>query len=175
MTKPLQNGIIAGLVGVILSYVLYMINYVYLFSFGRSIAVFIIVLLFMIFSAKHTKKELGGYISLQEALKAAWIPGIIAVVLLAIFMFLMFNVIDPSLVDKMTAFVMEKMEKIMELIGGNEEAMESVEKELSKAKNKYSIGNVLLSAATSTILHFIPAIIIASILKKENPETQLAS
>lgn len=167
----IQNGLIAGVLGIILQMLFYFLGGGMLFKWWTPWLVFFIVLFFMITSANQAKKMNGGYISLKEALQQSWVTALIAIVLLSVFKYLLFNVIDPGLVDQQLEAVMEQTEKFAGMFGGGDVDFDDLEDQMRK-NIEITLPKLLLGILISMILHFIPAIIIAAIVKKKRPETE---
>ena len=173
-TNPsIQNGIIAGVAGIILQMLLYFIQPKLLFNIAPWL-VFIVVLVFMVQSANQLKKMNGGYLSLKEGLQQSWVTAILAIVILAIFKFLLYNVIDPGLTEKQLQVAIEQTEKITELFGGGDVDFDEME-DMMRDQMKLTLPKLLLGILVSIILHFIPAIIIAGITKNKKEEAEIVS
>jgi hypothetical protein len=106
----LMNGLILGLVGIVYSLLVYFLN----LSFNKAqgyvfIIVQIAVLFFLVKSYRDNYKN--GMIKYSEALGAGIIICLYYAILMAIFTYLLYTVIDKGLLDKQLAFTEEMMQK----------------------------------------------------------------
>jgi uncharacterized membrane protein YvlD (DUF360 family) len=106
----LINGLILGLVGVVYSLVVYFLN----LSFNKAqtyvfLLVQIAVLFFLVKSYRDNYKN--GMMTYGEALGASIIICLYYAIIMAIFTYLLYTVIDKSLLDKQLAFAEEMMQK----------------------------------------------------------------
>jgi len=106
----LINGLILGLVGVVYSLVVYFLN----LSFNKAqtyvfLLVQIAVLFFLVKSYRDSYKN--GMMTYGEALGASIIICLYYAIIMAIFTYLLYTVIDKGLLDKQLAFAEEMMQK----------------------------------------------------------------
>ena len=106
----LINGLILGLVGVVYSLVVYFLN----LSFNKAqgyvfMLVQIAVLFFLVKSYRDNFKH--GMMTYGEALGAGVIICLYYAIIMAIFTYLLYTVIDKGLLDKQLAFAEEMMQK----------------------------------------------------------------
>jgi uncharacterized membrane protein YvlD (DUF360 family) len=106
----LINGLILGLVGVVYSLVVYFLN----LSFNKAqtyvfLLVQIAVLFFLVKSYRDNYKN--GMMTYGEALGASIIICLYYAIIMAIFTYLLYTVIDKGLLDKQLAFAEEMMQK----------------------------------------------------------------
>jgi hypothetical protein len=106
----LMNGLILGLVGIVYSLLVYFLN----LSFNKAqsyvfMIVQIAVLFFLVKSYRDNYKN--GMITYGEALGAGIIICLYYAIIMAIFTYLLYTVIDKGLLDKQLAFTEEMMQK----------------------------------------------------------------
>jgi len=106
----LTNGLILALIGIVYSLVMYFFD----LSFNKLqgwmfMLIQIIVLYFLLKSYRDNYKH--GYLSYNQALGAGLIIFLYYSIVMAIFTYLLFTVIDPDLLDKQLAFAEEEMLK----------------------------------------------------------------
>jgi hypothetical protein len=105
-----MNGLILGLVGIVYSLVVYFLN----LSFNKAqgyvfMLVQIAVLFFLVKSYRDNFKH--GMITYGEALGAGVIICLYYAIIMAIFTYILYTVIDTGLLDKQLAFTEEMMQK----------------------------------------------------------------
>jgi len=106
----LMNGLILGLAGIVYSLLVYFLN----LSFNKAqgyvfILVQIAVLFFLVKSYRDNYKN--GMITYGEALGASIIICLYYAIIMAIFTYILYTVIDTGLLDKQLAFTEEMMQK----------------------------------------------------------------
>lgn len=171
MDNPaIKNGLFLGF-GIILLYlVLYFISPDALINFS-SWAAFILYIYFMYRSAVEERALNGNVLSFGDALKASFLTYVIGALIAVLFSYVLYNFIDPGLVDIAQEKVAEAMEKMSGLLG--EEAQEEMEAALEESMDKmnYSLPTLLQGYVFSLIFGFIIALIIAAITKRnDNPQ-----
>jgi hypothetical protein len=106
----LTNGLILGLIGIVYSLVIYFLD----LSFNKAqgwifMLVQIVVLFFLIKS--YRDNHMHGMITYGQALGAGVIICLYYAVIMAVFSYILYTVIDTGLIDKQLAFAEEGMIK----------------------------------------------------------------
>lgn len=106
----LVNGVILGLIGVVYSLLMYFLD----LTFARWqawvwIVMQIVVLYFLVKSYRDTYRH--GLLTFGQALGAGMVISLYNAIIAAIFMYLLYTVIDTNLMDKQLAFTEELMQK----------------------------------------------------------------
>ncbi|HOB85296.1 MAG TPA: DUF4199 domain-containing protein [Bacteroidales bacterium] len=159
----LTNGVIFALIGIVYSLVIYFLD----LSFNKVqgyifLVVQIIVLYFLVKSYRDNYRY--GNITFGQALGAGVIIFLYYAIIMAIFTYLLYAVIDPDLVDKQLAFMEEEMIKR----GVPESAMEAGMKVQEKMMKPAIMAP--LSIFGSMFQGLIMSLIVAAFVRKEgNP------
>ncbi|MDF1695583.1 MAG: DUF4199 domain-containing protein [Saprospiraceae bacterium] len=162
-----KNGLFLGLASTVYSHVSYMINPKMLLT-GVAYLAFIITIYFMYRAAAQERKLNEGILSFGEALKVTFLTYTIGGLIGAIYIYLMFNVIDPSLNDVMREVSVEQAESVAKFLGA-EDQLDSLPDEMEKQNIQMSFSMVFLNYLVSLIFPgFIFALVISAITKKEN-------
>lgn len=101
----LRYGIIYGLVSIVFS----LVNY-YVVSMGlgtMSIISFIIMIVILVIVGRAQRQENNDILPYGEALKTTFLTGLVGVVISTLFTIILVNLIDPSLVEKLTEMGMD--------------------------------------------------------------------
>jgi hypothetical protein len=104
----LTNGLILGLTGVVYSLVMYFLDLTFNQVQGYVYIVVQIVLLYFLVKS-YRDNYLHGQITYGESVGAGVVISLYSAILAAIFMYLLYTVIDSGLTEKQLAFVEEKM------------------------------------------------------------------
>jgi hypothetical protein len=106
----LTNGVILALVGIVYTLLLYFLNQTFNKFLGYPLWIILgIVLFFLLKSFRDNYKH--GMITYGEALGAGVIIFLYYSILFAIFIYILYAIIDPGLVDKSLAFAEEMLQK----------------------------------------------------------------
>ena len=159
----LKYGIIYGLISVIFSLVYY---YVIPFGLGTmSIISFIIMIVILVIVGRTQRQENNDILPYGEALKTTFLTGF---VISTLFTIIMVNLIDPSLVEKLTEMGMETARSMMEAVGMPEDKLaEAMEKAEEESVNGFTPTKQLLSIFQSAIFVLIVAAIVSIFIKKD--------
>jgi hypothetical protein len=129
-------------------------------------------ILFIVLSIRADRAEEGGY-TMAEGIKAGMITYGIGTLLSTIFIYLLINIIDPSLIDEAIAFTREIAEKTANTMAGFMGADETAKAEMMEEMNSqeitnpYTLGKMGISWVVGLIFPgLIIALISSAILKK---------
>ena len=159
----LTSGVIFALIGVVYSLVIYFLD----LSFNKVqgwifLVVQILVLFFLVKSYRDNYRY--GMITFGQALGAGLIIFVYYAIIMAVFTYLLYAVIDPDLVDKQLAFAEEEMIKR----GIPESAIEAGMKVQTKIMKPGIMAP--LSIFGSMLQGLIMSLIVAAFVRKEgNP------
>lgn len=104
----MTSGLIMGLAGIIYNLLIWILD----LSFNRSVGyIFIVISIFLLyyFVKSYRDNYLHGQITYGQSVGAGVIIFLYYSVIIAIFTYILYTVIDPQLTDKMLAYVEEQM------------------------------------------------------------------
>ena len=172
MENPsVKYGLIAGVLGVILGLITYIMGTAAFFHWSNGIVGLLILIWAMVMAGNAFRSSNGGYASWKEMLKPTFIVGIISGLISTVFQFLMFNVIDTGLADAQKEAVVATMEGYADVIGeeGMDKFMDNLEAQSFGFGPTQAFQNILLLIIGS----FIIAAIVSAILKRNRPEQEV--
>ncbi|MBK6664717.1 MAG: DUF4199 domain-containing protein [Saprospiraceae bacterium] len=162
----LRYGIIYGLVSIVFSLVIY-----YVVSMGlgtMSIISFIIMIVILVIVGRAQRQENNDILPYGEALKTTFLTGLVGVVISTLFTIILVNLIDPSLVEKLTEMGMDAARSMMEAVGMPEDKLaEAMEKAEEESVNGFTPTRQLLGIFQSSIFVLIVAAIVSIFIKKD--------
>jgi len=106
----LTNGLMLGLIGIVYTLVMYFLDLALNKTQGYLFLLAVIVILFFLVKS-YRDTYLHGAISYGQALGAGLIICLYYAVIMAIFSYFLYAIIDPELTDKMIAMAEEQMMK----------------------------------------------------------------
>jgi small-conductance mechanosensitive channel len=167
-----QNGIFAGLVGVVLYLLYWFINPNLLFNMTLGLIVGLGVYAFFMWRAgSATKEDNSGYLTFKQALKPTFLTFVIGSLIAVIFTYLLYNFIDPTLNDLLQEKSIEMAEKAAKMFGADEEALEQIREQVEAKGVSMSIGQIIQQYLVGLIFPgFILALIVSAIIKKNPPQ-----
>lgn len=164
---PVRFGLMAGGITIAILIFLYILSKNTLLQFGSFIE-FFVVIYFMTRAVGATRNDGNGFISFNDAFKASWLTFILASSLVAIFIFILMNYIDPSLKDMLKQLQLESIEQVSSIFSFGEEVKEQMIDQIQE-----SDVNGIKSLAYQLPLSFLfPGVIYAlviSLIMKRNP------
>ena len=168
----IKNGVFLGVGSILFSLICYMINPKWMLN-GVAFLGFLIIIFFMYRSGVEERKKNEGYLSFGEALKVTFLTYIVGTLLSSIYMYLMFNVIDPSLHDVMREVSMDNAEFFAKMLGG-EDQLDQVQDQLENQNIEMSLSMVFLNYLVGLIFPgFVFALVISAITKRTDSNNSL--
>lgn len=165
-------GVYYGLFSILFTLVLYLVNPSLMFDMKiGTISSILIAAIFMYLAGKAEKADNAGFLSFGEALKPTFLTYVIGSALGVLFMYILMNFIDPSLLDLQKEVAMQMVENMGKMLKANEESMEQMREQAEASQQGFGIGTAIYTWMVSLILPgIIIALIISAIIKK-NPES----
>ncbi|HEY4209344.1 MAG TPA: DUF4199 domain-containing protein [Puia sp.] len=167
MSIALTCGLIAGLALILLTTVLYLggINT----FIGYSWLIYLILIIAAVIAPVMEKKAGNGYLDFKDALKAAFLVFVVALLLQSLFNWVLLNFIDIGFRNAVEQETLNKAEKFMQSMKMNQDLIDKTLDE-QRGKNQYALPKILLGLCIFYILCFLVSLVIAAIVKKKKPE-----
>ncbi len=170
MKNGLINGLLAGLVSVVLFFIFNAIDPKLNFSMTYGLlASTVIYMIFMIRAGFQERKDMGGYLKFGEAFLITLVTFAIGSLINNVFLYIMMG-LNPELLEVAMQTTMEATESTLRMAGMSEDqialALEEQENNLDAAK-VYSLKNIFVSYLSGFVLGLI-YILIASVITKKN-------
>ncbi|QYJ68211.1 DUF4199 domain-containing protein [Flavobacterium litorale] len=162
-------GIIIGVVSILISTLLYIIDLELMVSIWVGIIIFLVSLGIGIFAVAKSKKELGGFISFKEAFTVFFISMAISAAISNLFMYGLFNFVDPDAKAELSELVIKKTVTMMQDMGAPSDSIKETAKQLKETDN-FSPLSLLKSYVGGLVFHIIIGLIVAAAMKKNKPE-----
>ena len=167
-----KNGLIIGLVSVVLSLVIYFVDPLMAYtSIWLGLGLFILFIGLLVYAGKTVRTEVGGFWTFGEAFKSFLVMGLIIATLSTLYNVVLMTVIDPELPVKAGAAIDENTVAMMKKFGA---AQEQIDEAMAKNGNnaeklKITPKNVITSFGISLAVYGVFALILAAIMKKSPP------
>lgn len=165
----LNYGIIIGVISVVVTTLMYVIDLNLFSKWWIGIILFLINLILGIVAIAKTKSALGGFISFKEAFTTFFIAMAIGGLISALYMFILFNFIDPEAKDVIMQNIKEMTADMMNGMGAPSEDIRKTIEEMEKTDN-FSLISQAKSYMWSLLFYIIIGLIVAAAMKKNKPE-----
>ncbi len=165
----IKFGIILGVISILLTTIIYSIDIGLFVNIWVGIGIFLLNLVIGIIGVAQTKKALNGFISFKEAFTVFFIEMALGAAIGTIFMFLLFNIIDPSVKQTIMDRSVEMTVNMMNSMGAKTEDIRKTVENMKETDN-FSPLNQLKSYAFGLLFYIIIGLIVAAAMKKNKPE-----
>ena len=165
----IKFGIISGLVSIVITLGIYLIDYKLFASSAVGITSIIAGIVISILLFVTTKKEFNGELSFKDGFTTYFVYAINSIAIATLFNILLYNVIDTDLKEKVTGIIIEKTAEVMKSFGGSSQMLKETIKQM-KEQDQFSISNLAISSIWTLAFSCIWGLILAAIFKsKTNP------
>ncbi len=128
----------------------------------------IIMCIIFYIAGKAERNDSGGVLTYGEALKTTFLTGFVGLVIGTLFLIILIQLVDPSLVEKLTQMSVDAARSMMESFGMPEDQMaEALQKAEEDAANSFTPLRQLINILTGSIMVLIVSAIMSIFLKKE--------
>lgn len=163
-------GLMLGLVSVIITLIIYVID-IAIFAKPYFAFIYLVVYIaFIIYAGRDYRKQVGGFLSYGKAFLHAFVIFIMAGFIDRLFLYILFNFIDPQAAQTLIEITMDSTMQAMEAFGAganNPEMMDEMAKGMAEA---YTVWGLAKNFLFMIIAYAIGAAIIGAINKKNPPQ-----
>lgn len=165
----LKWGIISGLVSILYTILLYVIDAKLLASGTWTSLSMVFIITFIVLSIKEFKSTQEGYISLSEALFTGFFTFVIGSLISALFGYVLMNFIDTNLPIIIKDTVIENAVAMMQKFGASEADISKALERLNEQDYSVTLKRVGLNFLGTSAFGFVLSFIVAAIMKKKRP------
>ena len=165
----LKWGLIFGLINIAAYLLMFLINKNMLVSMWFGSTTFIVNLALLIFSITSQRKELGGFISFNQAFIICFVVFIGGALIQNIFSYFLYNFIDPGLAEFIKQKAIETTSSMMEKFGAPQESIDKSIDDMQNENFSQTPARISLQFFYSIIYGGFISLILAAIFKK-NPK-----
>ena len=158
-----QHGSMAALITVILSLVAYIIGVELLIGWQLGVAQAILIITTMIIVSRAIRSDEGGFISFWRIFSHIMISLLCILFASALFNVLLFDVINPKLVDVVLDISLERAEDMMKSFGLEGDLLAETMKETEKEiRNGFTLAGMFKGVIFASIFWGLIALIVAA-------------
>lgn len=169
MNHNLKYGLTLGLISVVFSLALLLIDYHLLSSSWIGIIPIVINIIVLLVAGFELRKLHGGYLSFREAFVSTLTIIAIGAAISMVYSMLVYNVFAPDIADALHQDMINNTASMLEQFGAEDEVIDQAVAQI-EAGNPFSVGNLFLGYIYNLIGGLILALIIAAIVKKKKPD-----
>jgi hypothetical protein len=171
-SEALTAGLIWGLVTVIMTVLIYIIDITLLGDWKFGIGMLVVGIGYASYMGRNFRdEETDGFISFKHSFFYSFVLFFISSVISASFMILLYEVIDPDVKKILADQGIENTEKMMRSFGAPEEAIEKAMEEAEyKMVEQFSAMGIIKSSYVYIISSAIMGLIAGLFIKKKKPD-----
>ena len=169
----LKWGLILGMINILIYLLIYLIDKNFLVSMWFSLISLVINITLLIIPITSKRKELGGFISFNDAFMICIIIFIGGAILQNIFNYILYNIIDPSLSEFIKQKAIESAQSMMEKFGAQQDAIDKTISDLQNQDFSQSPARIGKQFFFSILIGGVISLILSAILKKSPKITDI--
>ena len=162
-----NNGLYLGGILALISVLIYAVNLDLFTEWWLGIILFIVVVVYGVFSSIKSRTSLGGFISFKQAFTSYFITIAIGTLIATIVGIAIFTFIDPEAATYLNEQILLLTKQTMERFGMPQEAMQAALYEAAK-KDNFSLGMQSQAFVFRLAFYAVIGLIVALIVKKTN-------
>ena len=167
-------GVIIGLVGIIYTVLLYIVDATLLVNMWLGLFVLVLFLGLVIYAGIDYRKQIGGLIPFGKAFQHGFLLLVIAGLIGTIFNFLLYTVIDPGVVDTLVDGSVENARSIAESFGAPPEALDdAMETARTDTIERFTTKGIFTGYLWGLIAYAVIALITGAIVKRNPPQSDV--
>ena len=172
LKHAIKWGLIVAGISIALTIALYAIDYTVMVQLKFLAISLLIYLGATIYASIDYRKEVGGFLSYGKAFQHGFLVLAVSGLVATIFGFILYNVIDTELPQKLTDAAVDNARAIMEQLGAPEDQIEpALEKARTDTADRFTPMGQVKGYFGILIFSAIMALISALIAKKNQPES----
>lgn len=164
-------GIVTGLVSVLITTFIYIVDLTLFTSWWLGILNIIIYISIGVYLLVKTKKDLKGIFPFKDAFTTYFISAVVGILISVAFNIVLFNFIDPGAKDTIKELTIKFAVEMMEKFNAPKEAVNQAIKDMQE-NDQFSIGQLLKGSVFSILFSAIFGLILAAIFKSKSPSSQ---
>jgi len=164
-------GIVTGLVSVLITTFIYIVDLTLFTSWWLGILNIIIYISIGVYLLVKTKKDLKGIFPFKDAFTTYFISAVVGILISVAFNIVLFNFIDPGAKDTIKELTIKFAVEMMEKFNAPKEAVNQAIKDMQE-NDQFSIGQLVKGSVFSILFSAIFGLILAAIFKSKSPSSQ---
>ncbi|MDQ0109251.1 hypothetical protein J2T02_004394 [Chitinophaga terrae (ex Kim and Jung 2007)] len=163
-------GIIAGIVMVLWYLAEWKMGTDYFFSYKLRLVSLVAWAVMALMAGLEARKQQHGYIGFKAAIKPIFTTYVISTLIVAIFTYLLYTVIDPSLVETSRTYLMKDTEWLLKAMKAPQEEIDKQLKDIKTGDNSITVTSTILDYLKNLIKFFVWTVVLALIVRRKAPQ-----
>ncbi len=159
--QGLRNGIVAGILSIIYTLVLYIIGGELMFKTSVQMLGNVFLIGTMIYTVQVYRKAHGNYVSFKQAFGGAFSVGVLGILVPLIFAYILYSYIDPDLTMRLKEYSIKVSIEMFQWFNMSEEQIDSALDEIKEQDYSPTIANYAKGYAGGLLMGALFAVIIA--------------
>lgn len=170
--EGLKYGVILGVVAIILTLLVYIVDVTLLVDWKYSISSLVIFMaLTVYFGNKFRKQEMEGFMSFGQSYLFSFIVLMMSNLVMALFLMVLYNVIDPEVPDIVIDQTIENTESFLRQLGTDDEKIdEAIEQLEEDMPSNFTPGGILKNSWIYVLTSAFFSLIAGAIIKRSKPD-----
>nr|WKN34286.1 DUF4199 domain-containing protein [Tunicatimonas sp. TK19036] len=169
MSHQLKYGLILGLINIVYTAAVFLIDYHLLQNPLFASVPFIVTVAILFVAGFELRKKNEGYLTFKNALVSTFVIYAIAAFMVVVYNILQYNVFTPEIAEELQKNVLNQQVAVWESFGMSDEEIDAAAAEM-QGKNMYGATWQLIGLAGNLVFGFILSLVVAAIVKKKEPE-----
>jgi hypothetical protein len=168
--NALRWAIIMGIVSILFTIILYVIDYTLMVQMKMLLVALAIYFGIAIYGGIEYRNSIGGYLSYGKAWQHAMIVFAISALMSTAWNLIFYNVIDPELPGKLTDAAIENQRAMMQSFGAPEDQIDTaLEQARTRAADQYTVGGMAIGYLIILAVSAVMALITSIFVKRNEP------
>ncbi|RFS26506.1 DUF4199 domain-containing protein [Chitinophaga silvatica] len=163
-------GLIAGVVMVLWHVIEWKMGLSYFFSYKLRLITLVIWAVLALLAGLEARKQQQGFIGFKAAIKPIFTTYVISYLFVAIFIYILYTVIEPSLQEASKQYLMKDTEWLLKWMKAPKAEIDKQLKDIQTGDYSISIKSTVLDYLKNLIKFFVWAVILALIVRKKAPQ-----
>jgi len=170
-SSAINYGLYLGAALSLITITIWFVNINLMANIWLGIGLLLAVIAFGVVSTAKSKSIMEGFLTFKEAFSSYFITVAVGIIISQVVSFILFSIVDPDAAKQIQQITIDSTVNMMEGFGAPAESIaEAVEK--IENTDQFSVVNVLKSTAWSLIFQAVIGLIVALIMKKNNPDAE---
>ena len=165
----LKSGVIMGVVGILISLVVYIIDPLLMIKWWFSLSSLVLFIALVTYYGMQYRELTGGYLSFKKAYIYSFLAFVVAGILGLVFNIFLFHVIDPDLPEMISDAIVEQTVEMMEGFGANQEVIDQAIEDADTAAS-FTVMGQIKSFGMVLIFYALMSLISGAIIKRKEPK-----
>ena len=165
----LKSGVILGVVGILISLIVYIIDPLLMIKWWFSLSSLVLFIALVSYFGIQYREMLGGFVSFKIAYIYSILTFVLAGLIGTAFSILLFQVIDPDLPQLISEAIIEQTVEMMEGFGANQEIIDEAIEDADPAAS-FTVMGQIKSFGMVLIFYAVMSLITGAIIKRKVPD-----